>query len=270
MLEGTDLGLPILAGLLIGLAAVLWFALPWVDRQRRTARLAACCAARRAIVLSYDDGPGARVTPDLLDLLGRHGAKASFFVIGRVAEARPDLIARLLAEGHEIGNHTQEHLNAWKVWPWRAPQDLRAGRKTLDRLGIPAGSFRPPYGKVTLASWLAAWLSGQMLAFWTLDTRDSWEHPRPIAEVLARLEAQGGGVVLMHDCDDPPRAGPGHGTHIQAMTMAILDLAGRKGFALLRFCDLQGENPNTPAELTPCLHPSASLPSPRPAGTGCS
>lgn len=217
-----------------------WFAVPVVLRRRQVARLARACAARRAIVLSYDDGPGEAVTPALLDLLARRGVRASFFVIGREAGARPGHVARLLSEGHEVGNHTQDHRNAWKSPPWVPVPDIRAGRRSLDRLGVPPGPFRPPFGKMTPATWIETWRTGQSVAFWTVDSRDSWEIPLAVPAVLGLLEARRGGVVLMHDRDSPPRARPEHDhcRHVLALTEAIIDFADHNGFVILRLCDL--------------------------------
>lgn len=221
--------------------SLFWFALPLLARRIGVGHLARVCAARRAIVLTYDDGPGEMVTTAVLDLLARRGARATFFAIGREAVARSGTVDRLIREGHEVGNHTQDHRNAWKSLPWATIRDIRAGRRSLDRLGVPPGPFRPPFGKVTWATLFEVWRSRQSLAFWTVDSRDSWEDPRSIPEVLAMLEAQGGGVVLMHDRDAPPRARPGHDhrQHVLALTEAILDMAALKGFAILRFCDLE-------------------------------
>lgn len=239
---GWMVALPAAILLIVASFSVLvWFGIPWAGRRLQTARLAARCAARRAIVLSYDDSPGAVVTSALADLLARHGVRASFYAIGREALARPDLVARLLAEGHEIGSHTQDHRNAWKSLPWVTFRDIRAGQRSLDRLGVPPGSFRPPFGKTTPATLVALWRQRAPLAFWTVDSRDSWEDPRPIAEVLSALETQSGGVLLMHDCDRPLRARSGHDhrAYVLALTEAVIDLAARRGFAILRFCDLE-------------------------------
>lgn len=234
--------LVVIIGLLALAGTLVWFAIPLAVRRWQTARLRRLCRERRAIVLSYDDGPGRQVTPALCDLLAGRGCRATFFVVGRAATAAPAMIARLLADGHEIGNHTQDHLNAWKSLPWAAVKDIRAGRRSLDRLGVPAGPFRPPYGKMTLATLAEVRQTAQPTVFWTIDSRDSWEAPRPVPEVLAALEAEGGGVVLMHDIDRPPRAEAGHdhAAHVLTLTAAILDLAERKGFAILRHCDLEG------------------------------
>ena len=65
----------------------------------------------RLLALTYDDGPNKRWTPALLEILARHGLKATFFVVGKYVEERPDLVQRAVAEGHEIGNHTYSHAN---------------------------------------------------------------------------------------------------------------------------------------------------------------
>ena len=230
------LGLTILALILL----VLWFGVPLALRRWQVRRLGTYCAAHRVIVLTYDDGPSPETTTALADLLLRHGSVASFFMIGARAVAYPGLVARLLAEGHEIGNHTQSHLNAWKTTPLAPVRDLRAGAHTLGHLGVPVGPFRPPYGKTTLATLLALWVGRCQTAFWTIDTRDSWEQPRSVAEVLDMIRHQRGGVVLMHDFAFPPRgaANHHHPEHVLKMTEAILSFATAQNFRLLRFGDM--------------------------------
>lgn len=228
--------------LLVAGLPFVWVGLPHLQRRREERRLAELCAARRAIVLSYDDGPGRALTPELADLLQRHGVKATFFLIGQRAAQHPDLVARLRQDGHEIGNHTENHANAWKVAPWTAPGDIRKGQATLVGLGLRPRLFRPPYGKATLATRLACAMAKQRFAFWTVDSRDSWEEPSSVEAVLARIRRKGGGVVLMHDSDAPPRTRQpqAHPDHVLALTGAIINLAANEGFSMLTVGDLLG------------------------------
>lgn len=133
------------------LLALAWFLVPFAFRKWEERRLRARCRAMKAIVLTYDDGPGTMLTDCLLALLARHGVRANFFVLGRNAEMRPEIVRRLVAEGHEVGSHTQEHSNAWKTDPFTAARDLARGIRTASALGADARLFRPPFRKLTLA-----------------------------------------------------------------------------------------------------------------------
>jgi peptidoglycan/xylan/chitin deacetylase (PgdA/CDA1 family) len=97
--------------------------------------------------LTYDDGPNDNATDELLDILARHNARATFFMIGQFVRQRPEIARRVYAAGHLIGNHTQTH-------PWLHTQSSRAIREQLracnealeDTLGAPVHYFRPPHG----------------------------------------------------------------------------------------------------------------------------
>lgn len=97
--------------------------------------------------LTYDDGPNDRSTEPLLELLARHNARATFFMIGRFVRQRPDIARRVLAAGHLIGNHTDTH--PWLAWQSaaRIREELLACNHALeDALGAPVHYFRPPHG----------------------------------------------------------------------------------------------------------------------------
>ena len=149
------------------------------------------------IALTFDDGPDPEVTPPLLDLLARHGAQATFFVVGAAVAAHPALLARIAREGHEIGNHTWSH-RALPSLPWRTQWD-EIGR--CER-AIGAGGtrlLRPPYGRQTRGSHLAARLRGYTVVAWSL-AADDWgsDPPEAIAErVNGRVRP--GDIVLFHD-----------------------------------------------------------------------
>jgi peptidoglycan-N-acetylglucosamine deacetylase len=99
------------------------------------------------IALTFDDGPNDPHTMHLLDVLARHNAKATFFLIGRYVRQRPEIARAVLAAGHEIGNHTFSHPNLVLVSARRLRQELGDCRKALeDALGMKTTLFRPPFG----------------------------------------------------------------------------------------------------------------------------
>lgn len=225
----------------VALLAPAWFLIPFIARKQAERTLQRRCQAERAIILTYDDGPGISLTEDLISLLRRHGVRASFFVLGRNASARPDIVRRLTSEGHEVGSHTHDHNNAWKSDPFTAARDLARGIRTVAELGADPQLFRPPYGKMTLAGLISGALRGLRYGWWTIDSRDSWAR-RPIEEVVSEIGAKGGGVVLMHDFDDYPGGvgpdAPAHPEHVLALTERIIEFARSQGYQMMRLRDL--------------------------------
>jgi peptidoglycan/xylan/chitin deacetylase (PgdA/CDA1 family) len=168
-------------------------------KQREIAALRAQCRRARTLALTYDDGPGPDLTPRLLELLERHGAHATFFALGMRARAAPELLDRVAAAGHEIGCHTMVHRNAWKTGPRPALADIRDGYAALAPWVAADGRFRPPHGKQTLLTRRALRRRHAPVAWWTIDSGDTFAAlPDPDHAVRA-LRADGGGVVLLHD-----------------------------------------------------------------------
>src|SRR5512140_326243 len=99
------------------------------------------------MALTFDDGPNDPHTLHLLDVLSRHNAKATFFLIGKYVRQRPDIVRAIAAAGHEIGNHTDSHPNLILVSAARLRQELETCNKALeDALGKKVTLFRPPFG----------------------------------------------------------------------------------------------------------------------------
>ena len=99
------------------------------------------------MALTFDDGPNDPCTQQLLDLLAKHNAKATFFLIGKYARLRPEIARAIHAAGHSIGNHTYNHPNLIFVSAARLRRELDDCRKALeDAVGAPAPLFRPPFG----------------------------------------------------------------------------------------------------------------------------
>jgi len=216
---------------LICVAGALHYGVPFALRRWQVRSLAARAAREHVAVLTYDDGPGRRLTPALLALLGSRGVRATFFSLGRRAAADPDTLDRVRAAGHEIGCHAYEHVSAWHSAPGLALRDARRGFRTLERWMDGAGWFRPPHGKLDLATLLWLRARGAGVAWWTLDAGDTWAR-RPDPKFAAeRLIAAGGGVVLLHDFDGAEE----HDAFVLAATRALLDAAESHG---IRFCTL--------------------------------
>jgi peptidoglycan/xylan/chitin deacetylase (PgdA/CDA1 family) len=168
-------------------------------------RLGGQCRRRRAVALTFDDGPGPQLTPQVLDRLDAAGVQATFFLLGHNVAPNEQLVAELERRGHEVGTHGNLHVHhVWSL-PWVGVLDTRDGWRRLAQVlqkQVRARPFRPPYGKLNLLSLLWLWWHGAPLAMWTHDSQDtrpgSTLSPQAFADAVRR---SGGGVVLLHDFD---------------------------------------------------------------------
>ncbi len=222
----------------VGLAGTSAYFSPWVWRQHRMDLIRRQAAQCRTLALTYDDGPSSEVTPQLLDLLGSRNARATFFMVGRRAQQYPQIANRIIREGHDVGCHSYNHVNAWKATPWNALADIREG---YDRLSawIPSdGMFRPPNGKMTLPTYWAIRRRGAPVWWWTIDSRDSKEVLPSLSEVADRVSQERGGIVLMHDGSIGARSQQWN-KYVLAITATLLDIAERESLRvvpLTEFC----------------------------------
>jgi peptidoglycan/xylan/chitin deacetylase (PgdA/CDA1 family) len=157
------------------------------------------------MALTFDDGPNDPHTMHLLDVLAKHNAKATFFLIGRYVRQRPEIARAILAAGHEIGNHTHSHPNLVLVSARRLAQELSdCGKALEDALGKKATLFRPPFGGRRRNVLRAAGGMGLSSVMWSVSGYDwSAKSAAAIAEkvtrqVDARRKPQGE-IVLLHD-----------------------------------------------------------------------
>lgn len=153
--------------------------------------------AEPAIALTFDDGPHPQDTPPLLDLLARHGARATFFLVGKSARNHPDLVERIVREGHAVGNHTWDHLSLPSLTGRFRRRQLAWTQEALGRHA--SGLFRPPYGEQSLGSRLDALRLGLKVVCWDVIAED-WRDDPPdvmVARIYRRLRR--GSIVLFHD-----------------------------------------------------------------------
>jgi len=174
-----------------------------------------------AVALTFDDGPGA-VTGAVLDALRRHGARATFNVLGERIAGRERLLERTAREGHEIGVHGWSHGDHRDHPVERARAAAHAADAVASVCGLRPRLFRPPFGLTSRRLQLAVARHGLQTVLWDVDPRD-FEEPGAEA-ILARTTAaiRPGSIVLLHD--DRPALAP----TAQAVDRLLAELGRRR------------------------------------------
>lgn len=157
------------------------------------------CEIEKCIALTFDDGPRRTLTPQILDTLKRHNARATFFVLGRFVGGNEDMLQRMHREGHEIGNHTWNHPDLTKIPLDQVQAEIQSTQDAVMRAGVPPPElFRPPYGATNEAVLAHIPLT---VVRWNIDPED-WNSQKR-AHMLEHMAAQArpGSVVVMHDTE---------------------------------------------------------------------
>ncbi len=169
----------------------------WLFAWNPPCRLVCWRAPRRSgAALTFDDGPNPDCTPVVLDMLKEAGARATFFVEGQKAEAHPDLVRRIAADGHELGNHGFLHEGP-------VAEQARRCRGALRACGVDTRLFRPPMGRLALRDLPGLWREGYRVVLWSFDAHDSMRHEGKWSGAPPDYgSVRRGDIVLMHD-DNP-------------------------------------------------------------------
>jgi peptidoglycan-N-acetylglucosamine deacetylase len=199
----------------------------------------------KAIALTFDDGPDPRFTPQILDALKNADVRATFFIIGGNAEKHPELVRRIYAEGHDIGNHTYTHPNIADVSTTQLTLEVSATGRLLESvLGHQTHLFRSPYGEdsepetqdqVRPMEVLAK--QGYIFVGMGIDPGD-WKQPGEdtiVSEVIRQAEAVEGNVVLLHD------SGGDRSQTVRALPRIIAALKER-GYRFATVSELLGQS----------------------------
>ncbi|MFN3980007.1 MAG: polysaccharide deacetylase family protein [Caldilinea sp.] len=204
-------------------------------------------SSNKVIYLTFDDGPSDH-TQEILDLLARYDATATFFVIGRAAASQPESIEAIYAAGHGLGNHTYNHPSLPLVSSERMVDEVTRTAAAIG--GRDGGCLRPPYGARNAAVVKNAEQLGYQLALWTIDPRD-WARPgaRAIANHVI-THAHPDGVVVMHD-------GGGNRAQTVAALRIILPALAKQGYRFVAMCR-DGIAPPPQKQTPPPMPPSSA------------
>jgi peptidoglycan-N-acetylglucosamine deacetylase len=156
----------------------------------------------RQIALTYDDGPNDPHTLKLLEVLGNHGVRATFFMIGKFVRERPDIVRAVAAAEHEIGNHTFTHpLLIFKSEAQTRTELMDCRRALTETVGKHSSLFRPPFGGRRPATLRIARELGLDPVMWNVTGYDWTAPPASMIEkkVARQFHAGGGDVILLHD-----------------------------------------------------------------------
>ena len=194
-------------GRALTLGAAAWVGWAWLPHL-----LTPACAWRgprhaRRLALTFDDGPDPVWTPRLLDALGAAGVRGTFFLIGERAERTPDLVRRMVAEGHEIGNHSWSHRSLWLCGPGATQSEIRRGHECLAELsGTPPRHFRPPWGMVNAAMFPLLRARRLRPVFWSIQPEGLRAAQAVSQASYVVRRAHPGAIVDLHDAEGTPGA----------------------------------------------------------------
>lgn len=157
-------------------------------------------ATRRRVALTFDDGPS-ELSLEYLELLERHGARATFFLVGAECERRPDLVREMARRGHELGSHGHSHERFPELSAkGELDAELAASSALLRGSAASHRWVRPPYGALSLGTLLSCARAGLTLVLWSLDSED-WrtQSPRDVVARVSPHTVEPGSIVLLHE-----------------------------------------------------------------------
>lgn len=184
--------------------------------------------SRKAVALTFDDGPNPNTTPVALELLKKYNAKGTFFMVGKAVAGNEEIIKQVVAEGHQIGNHSWSHPLLTKISLEQAKSQINDTTEALKKAsGQDVHIMRPPYGGINATIQAAV---DQSFILWDVDTLD-WKN-RNTASIMKEVrKARPGSIILMHDV---------HQTSINALP-SVLQYLTEQGFELVTIDELMGD-----------------------------
>lgn len=191
----------IIAFAVVAILAFLFYASYSIKSQVYVKALCRVKTAERVVYLTFDDGPDAEQTPQVLDVLKRNNAKAVFFCIGSRIAGNEALLKRMADEGHQIGIHSFSHANGFPLYGrGRMIADIRQCQQTIEQAtGATTTLFRPPFGITNPTIGKAVKNLNLKTIGWTIRTYDT--NGADHAKIARRISRQlrPGAIILLHD-----------------------------------------------------------------------
>lgn len=178
------------------------------------------------VALTFDDGPSARNTPGVLDLLAEHEAHATFFTLAQNVRRNPDLIRRMVAEGHEVAIHGELHLPLLMLTPGLIRREIRRSADAVMRAAnVTARHYRPPFGFMVPSQARFVQKLGYTSVLGDVYPEDAYQPPaeRIVGRVMRRLTA--GSILILHD--GSPIGTPSRARTVQALAIILRHMAAR-------------------------------------------
>ena len=209
------------------------------------------------IAITFDDGPNPETTPRLLKMLEQRGIKATFFVLGSRAVQSPAIIRQMIAQGHEVANHSWDHPQLTKLSVPAVDKQIADTNAAIEQItGKPVTLVRPPYGAMNNP--LRAHLRekfGSTFVYWSVDPLD-WKDRKPDLihdRIVSRVHS--GAIILVHDI---------HPTTVDAMPRTFDDLLA-KGYKFVTVSELIAMNKGVPEPKVALTTPAPVKKKPKPA-----
>ena len=208
---------------------------PW--SQLYGANFQGVAPGTKQLALTYDDGPNDPHTRNLLDVLAKQGAKATFFLMGRYVKQRPEIVRDIVAAGHEVGNHTWDHPPLVFRSAAETRRQLVETQKVIeDACGVIPTLFRPPFGGRRPGTFGVVRSLGLTPVMWNVTCYDWSATSNESIEQKARRQIRGGDVVLLHDGGHLEFGTDRHWT-VKA-TETLLREYGAKGYEFLGVAEM--------------------------------
>lgn len=157
----------------------------------------AVATQEKIVALSFDDGPTAHGVDAVLPVLARYRAQATFFLIGQDLERHPGHARRLLAAGHELGNHSYSHQRMWGLFADGYEAEIRRTDALLRREGAVPAYFRPPYGKKLTGLPIAVERTAYRTIMWSFEDPMAETDPRAYADKML-AQVRPGAILILH------------------------------------------------------------------------